>query len=52
MAFASLFGGLKLFGFVGLLLGPLLAGLALAVLRLYERTRRFRMRTSQALFTE
>jgi predicted PurR-regulated permease PerM len=52
MAFVSLFGGLKLFGFIGLLLGPLLAGLALAVLRLYERTRRFRLKTSQALFTE
>ena len=41
--FVSLFGGLKLFGFVGFLLGPLLAGLAIAVLGIYERARRFRL---------
>jgi predicted PurR-regulated permease PerM len=39
----ALFGGIKLFGVIGLLLGPLLVGMALAVLRLYERTRRFRL---------
>jgi predicted PurR-regulated permease PerM len=37
----ALFGGIKLFGAVGLLLGPLLVGVAVSVLRLYERTRRF-----------
>ena len=31
----GLFGGLELFGFIGLLLGPTLVGVALAVLRLY-----------------
>jgi predicted PurR-regulated permease PerM len=39
----ALFGGIKLFGAVGLLLGPLIVGVALAVLRLYERTRRFHL---------
>jgi predicted PurR-regulated permease PerM len=43
MTFAALFGGLKLFGFAGFLLGPLLAGVALAALKLYGRTRRFRL---------
>ena len=43
LTFVSLFGGLKLFGFVGFLLGPLLAGVAVSVLRLYERSRRFRL---------
>lgn len=43
MTLVSLFGGLELFGFVGILLGPMLAGLGLAALRLYERTRRFRL---------
>jgi len=43
LTFVSLFGGLKLFGFVGFLLGPLLAGVSVAILRLYERTRRFRL---------
>jgi predicted PurR-regulated permease PerM len=43
LTFVSLFGGLKLFGFVGFLLGPLLAGVAVSILRLYERTRRFRL---------
>jgi predicted PurR-regulated permease PerM len=39
----ALFGGLKLFGAVGLLFGPLIVGIAVAVLRLYERTRRFHL---------
>lgn len=39
----ALFGGIKLFGFVGCLLGPLFVGIALSVLRVYERTRRFRL---------
>ncbi len=37
----SLFGGLKLFGFIGIVLGPMIVGMALAVLRVYRRTRRF-----------
>jgi predicted PurR-regulated permease PerM len=43
MTFVALFGGIKLFGAVGFLFGPLLVGIAAAVLRLYERTRRFRL---------
>lgn len=43
MMFVALFGGIKLFGIVGLLLGPLLVGVAVAALRVYERTRRFRL---------
>jgi predicted PurR-regulated permease PerM len=43
MMFVALFGGLKVFGFLGLLLGPLLVGIAIAALRLYERSRRFRL---------
>jgi predicted PurR-regulated permease PerM len=38
-ALIGLFGGIELFGFVGLLLGPTLVGLALAILRLYARAR-------------
>jgi predicted PurR-regulated permease PerM len=43
LTLVAIFGGIKLFGAVGLLLGPLLTGLAASVLRLYERTRRFRL---------
>lgn len=43
MMFVAIFGGIKLFGFLGLLVGPLLVGIAIAILRLYERTRRFRL---------
>jgi predicted PurR-regulated permease PerM len=43
LTFVALFGGVKLFGIIGLVLGPLLVGIAQAVLRLYERTRRFRL---------
>lgn len=43
MTFVSLFGGLKLFGFVGFLLGPLLVGVSVSILRLYGRARRFRL---------
>jgi predicted PurR-regulated permease PerM len=43
MTLVGLFGGIKAFGAIGLLLGPVLAGIAAAVLRLYERTRRFRL---------
>jgi predicted PurR-regulated permease PerM len=43
MMYVALFGGIKLFGFVGFLLGPLFLGISMAVLRLYERTRQFRL---------
>ena len=43
MTLVALFGGLKVFGFLGVLLGPMLIGLALATLRVYERARRFRL---------
>jgi predicted PurR-regulated permease PerM len=43
MTFVALFGGLKLFGFLGVLLGPLLVGVSLATLRMYGRERRFRL---------
>src|SRR6185437_4407620 len=43
LTFVALFGGIKLFGFAGLLLGPMIAGTSVAALRLYERTRRFRL---------
>jgi predicted PurR-regulated permease PerM len=46
MTLVGLFGGIKAFGAIGLLLGPLLAGLAAAVLRVYGRTRRFRLSLS------
>ncbi len=46
MTFVALFGGIKLFGVIGFLFGPLLVGFALAALRLYERARRFRLGTS------
>jgi predicted PurR-regulated permease PerM len=36
----GLFGGIELFGFLGLLLGPLLVGMSLSALRLYGRERR------------
>jgi predicted PurR-regulated permease PerM len=44
LTFVALFGGIKLFGFVGFLLGPLIMGMAMAALRLYERTRKVRLR--------
>ncbi len=43
MTFVSLFGGIKLFGFIGFLLGPLLVGVSVSALRLYGRARRFRL---------
>jgi predicted PurR-regulated permease PerM len=43
MTLVALFGGLKVFGFVGVLLGPMLVGIAIECLRIYERTRRFRL---------
>jgi predicted PurR-regulated permease PerM len=38
-ALIGLFGGIELFGFVGLLIGPTLVGVALAVFRLYAAER-------------
>ena len=35
----GLFGGVELFGFIGLLLGPTLVGMSLAILRLYAQER-------------
>jgi predicted PurR-regulated permease PerM len=43
LTFVGLFGGIKLFGVVGILLGPLIIGVAVAALRIYERVRRFRI---------
>jgi predicted PurR-regulated permease PerM len=43
LTFVALFGGIKLFGFAGLLLGPMIVGISVAALRLYERTRLFRL---------
>ena len=37
LTFAALFGGVEVFGLVGLLLGPLLMAVAVAVLRLYRQ---------------
>jgi predicted PurR-regulated permease PerM len=53
----GLFGGLELFGFIGLLLGPTLVGLSLAILRLYgweraaERREQQRAARDQAVAT-
>ena len=46
LTFVALFGGIKLFGFVGFLLGPLIVGMAMAALRLYESTRKVRLGAS------
>jgi predicted PurR-regulated permease PerM len=43
VTFVALFGGIKLFGFMGLLLGPMIVGMSIAALHLYERTRAFRL---------
>jgi predicted PurR-regulated permease PerM len=43
LMFVALFGGIKVFGFAGLLLGPMIVGFSVASLHLYERTRRFRL---------
>ena len=37
LTFVALFGGVEAFGIIGLILGPVLMALALAVLRIYER---------------
>lgn len=41
--YVSLFGGLKLFGFVGFFVGPILVGVALGALRIWERERQYRL---------
>jgi predicted PurR-regulated permease PerM len=43
LTFAALFGGLEAFGVVGLIAGPLLMSLAVAVLRLYRADRQGRL---------
>lgn len=40
--FVALFGGIEAFGVIGLILGPVLMALALAVLRIHERESMFR----------
>jgi predicted PurR-regulated permease PerM len=37
LTFAALFGGLEVFGLIGLILGPVIMSLAVALLRIYER---------------
>jgi predicted PurR-regulated permease PerM len=39
LTFVSLFGGVEVFGLVGLILGPLTMAIALALLRIYARER-------------
>ncbi|MGE5182883.1 MAG: AI-2E family transporter, partial [Acidobacteriota bacterium] len=46
VTFAALFGGLEVFGLKGLILGPVLMALALAVLRLYAAETRERRRAA------
>jgi predicted PurR-regulated permease PerM len=40
LVFVALFGGLKAFGLPGLIVGPVLMALAVAVLRLYSADQR------------
>lgn len=47
VTFAALFGGVEAFGLKGLVLGPVLMSLALAVLRLYGREAELRRRPAQ-----
>jgi predicted lipid-binding transport protein (Tim44 family) len=37
MTFVALFGGIKVFGLLGLIVGPVIATVAIAVLRTYDR---------------
>ena len=48
VTFTALFGGLEVFGLEGLILGPVLMSLALAVLRLYAQEMRARRSTAAA----
>lgn len=45
VTFVALFGGIEAFGIIGLVLGPVLMALALAVLRIHERESMFRRGT-------
>lgn len=47
VTFVALFGGIEVFGLKGLILGPVLMSLALAVLRLYASEARARRRTQR-----
>ena len=40
VTFVSLFGGVEVFGFIGLILGPLLMSIAIALLRIYADEKR------------
>ncbi|MEO8875247.1 MAG: AI-2E family transporter [Polyangiaceae bacterium] len=51
LTFASLFGGVEVFGLQGLIVGPLLMSLALAVLKIYEREAISRRRAALATLT-
>jgi predicted PurR-regulated permease PerM len=37
LTFISLFGGVKVFGVLGLIVGPVIASVALALVRTYDR---------------
>jgi predicted PurR-regulated permease PerM len=37
LMFIALFGGVQVFGIIGLILGPMIATLSLAILKTYER---------------
>jgi predicted PurR-regulated permease PerM len=52
ITFASLFGGVEAFGLKGLILGPVLMSLALAVLRLYAAEARGRSAGPGTIVTE
>jgi predicted PurR-regulated permease PerM len=39
LTFIALFGGVEVFGLLGLVIGPVIAAVALAVLRTYDRER-------------
>ncbi len=48
LTFIALFGALEVFGLIGLILGPVLMTLALAVLRIYEREETLRRESEVA----
>ena len=48
VTFAALFGGVEAFGLKGLILGPMLLSLALAVLKLYAREAQGRRTSTRA----
>lgn len=49
LMFAALFGGIETFGLIGLILGPLLMSLSVALIRIYERERETSRRTAPPL---